>query len=152
MKTIFFFFLMFILNLKSENVFAQSSAPITQISFITAINTNGKFFIIKADFVQMLTGQNAVKAAKIAGEAEYDINKNGDTAWYVPNDYFVVNSNSAIRQLRISPTAQIYLVKKGGSALFKSSLSKLKNNFTGKLFRLFLRKNEVIKVEEIFTP
>ena len=143
---------MFILNLKSENVFAQSSAPITQISFITAIITNGNFFIIKADFVQMLTGQNAVKAAKIAGEAEYDINKNGDTAWYVPNDYFVVNSNSAIRQLRISPTAQIYLIKEGGSALFKSSLSKLKNNFTGKLFRLFLRKNEVIKVEEIFTP
>ena len=143
---------MFILNLKSENVFAQSSAPIKQISFITAIITNGNFFIIKADFVQMLTGQNAVKAAKIAGEAEYDINKNGDTAWYVPNDYFVVNSNSAIRQLRISPTAQIYLITEGGSALFKSSLSKLKNNFTGKLFRLFLRKNEVIKVEEIFTP
>ena len=143
---------MFILNLKSENVFAQSSAPIKQISFITAIITNGNFFIIKADFVQMLTGQNAVKAAKIAGEAEYDINKNGDTAWYVPNDYFVLNSNSAIRQLRISPTAQIYLIKEGGSALFKSSLSKLKNNFTGKLFRLLLRKNEVIKLEEIFTP
>ena len=152
MKIIFFLFLMIIFDLKSKTVFAQSSAPITQIAFITATNTNGKFFIVKADFVQMLTRQNAVRAAKRAGEAEYDINKNGDTAWYVPNDYFVVNSNSAIRQLRISPTAQIYLIKAGGSALFKSSLSKLKNNFTGKLFRLFLRKNEVIKVEEIFTP
>ena len=152
MKIIFFLFLMILFNLKTETVFAQSSAPITQIAFITATNTNGKFFIIKADFVQMLTGQNAVKAAKRAGEAEYDISKNGDTAWYVPNDYFVLNSNSAIRQLRISPTAQIYLIKEGGSAIFKSSLSKLKNNFTGKLFRLFLRNNEIIKLEEIFTP
>ncbi|MEJ7674304.1 MAG: hypothetical protein WKF59_16815 [Chitinophagaceae bacterium] len=46
-----------------------------EIVLITAITTSGKDFIIDADFVQMLTGKAAIKAAKKAGVAEYDINE-----------------------------------------------------------------------------
>ena len=80
-----------------------------EIVLITALTTSGKDFIIDADFVQMLTGKSAIKAAKKAGEAEYDLNKKGDTTWYVPNDYFVLNENTKVRQLTLSSTAQIYL-------------------------------------------
>ena len=123
-----------------------------EIALITTVTAQGKNIIVAADFVQMLTGKAAVEAAKKAGEAEYDINKKKDTVWYVPNDFFVLNTNPAIRQLQISPAAQILLVKTGGSSLVKSSLPKLKNNFMGKLFRLTLRQNEITKLEEIYTP
>ena len=129
----------------------QSKAK-QEITLITAVTAQGKNIIVAADFVQMLTGKAAVEAAKKAGEAEYDINKKKDTVWYVPNDFFVLNTNPTIRQLQISPDAQILLVKTGSSALVKSSLLKLKNNFRGKLFRLTLRQNEITKLEEIYTP
>lgn len=131
---------------------AQKNLNSDQISLITAIHTVGKNYIAEADFVQMLTGKAAVKAARKAGEAEYNINKEKDTIWYVPNDFFVLNSNPEIRQLQIFPGIKIYLLRNGSSILIKSSMLKLKNNFTGKLFRLTLKQNQIIKLEEIYTP
>lgn len=155
MKKIFSLITPVIIFLSATDALAQKgtlSKAKQEIALITAVTAQGKNIIITADFVQMLTGKAAVEAAKKAGEAEYDINKKKDTVWYVPNDFFVLNSNPAIRQLQISPAAQIFLVKTGGSALVKSSMPKLKNNFMGKLFRLTLRQNEITKLEEIYTP
>ena len=155
MKKIFSLITPVIICLSATDAPAQNgtlSKAKQEIALITAVTAQGKNVIIAADFVQMLTGKAAVEAAKKAGEAEYDINKKKDTVWYVPNDFFVLNSNPAIRQLQISSAAQIFLVKTGGSALVKSSMQKLKNNFMGKLFRLTLRLNEITKLEEIYTP
>ena len=155
MKKIFLLIAPIIICLSATDAGAQTGTLLKakqEIVLITAVKTKGKDLIIDADFVQMLTGKAAVDAAKKTKDAEYDINKKKDTVWYVPNDFFVLNSNPAIRQLQISPAAQIFLVKTGGSTLVKSSMPKLKNNFMGKLFRLTLRQNEITKLEEIYTP
>ena len=155
MKKIFSLITPVIICLSATDAAAQKgtqSKAKQEITLITAVTAQGKNIIVAADFVQILTGKAAVEAAKKAGEAEYDINKKKDTVWYVPNDFFVLNTNPTIRQLQISPDAQILLVKTGSSALVKSSLPKLKNNFMGKLFRLTLRQNEITKLEEIYTP
>ncbi len=81
----------------NSNLFAQSSAADKQTASITAVSIKGSSLTIDADFVQMLTGKAAIKAAKKTGEAEYDLNKKGDTTWYVPNDYFVLNENTKVR-------------------------------------------------------
>jgi len=110
------------------------------------------FFISYADFVQMLTGKTAIKAAKKAGEAEYDINKKKDTVWYVPNDYFIANESTKTRKLTITPTTQISIVKEGTSKLSKATATQLKKSYKGKLYRLSIANNKVIKLVEIYTP
>ncbi len=141
-----------ILIFTNGNGIAQSSGTGKQIALITAVNIPGKNITIDADFVQMLTGKAAVKAAKKTGEAEYDLNKKGDTTWYVPNDYFVLNENTKVRKLTLSANAQIFLVKEGTSSLAKSNAAKLKKSFEGKLFKLTIIKNTVTVITEIYTP
>jgi len=123
-----------------------------EIVLITAITTRGKDFIIDADFVQMLTGKAAIKAAKKAGEAEYDINKKKDTVWYVPNDYFVANESTKTRKFTITPATPISIVKEGTSKLSKATAAQLKRSYEGKLYQLSINNNKVIKITEIYTP
>ena len=151
-KKIFLICLPVIVCLVTNKIFAQTGIAVTQIALINSVSSNGKDFIIDADFVQMLTGKDAIKAAKKAGEAEYDINKKKDTVWYVPNDYFIVNENTKTRKLTISPATQIYLVKEGTSKLSRSTAALLKRSYEGKLFRFSIVKNKVIKITEIYTP
>jgi len=136
----------------NNNVFAQSNAAGKQTALITAVSITGTVVTIDADFVQMLTGKAAIKAAKKAGEAEYDLNKKGDTTWYVPNDYFVLNENTKVRQLTLSANAQIFLIKEGTSSIAKSNAVKLKRSFEGKLFTLTIINNTVTVITEIYTP
>ncbi len=136
----------------NSNGVAQSSTAGKQIVLINAVSITGKNVTIAADFVQMLTGKAAVKAAKKTGEAEYDLNKKGDTTWYVPNDYFVLNDNTKVRQLTLSSTAQIYLVKEGTSSLAKSNAAKLRKSFEGKLYSLTIINNIVTVITEIYIP
>lgn len=151
MKKYLIIYLYILLFINSNGV-AQSGAAVKQIAVITAVSITGKNITIDADFVQMLTGKWAVKAAKKTGEAEYDFNKKGDTTWYVPNDYFVLNEKTKIRQLTLSSTAQIYLVKVGTSSIAESNVAKLKKSFVGKLFRLAIINNTVTGITEIYTP
>ena len=147
-----FFFFLNNPAIAQKNSISSSQLNNQQIALITAVVIKGNSVFITTDFVQMLTGKSAIAAAKKTGEAEYDINKKKDTVWYVPNDYFVVNINKTLRQLQLTSDAVIYLVKEGGSTLVKSTIARLKNNFEGKLFKIHLLKNSIIKIEEIYTP
>ncbi len=151
MKKYLIIYLLLMLFINSNGV-AQSSAADKQTASITAVSIKGSSLTIDADFVQMLTGKAAIKAAKKTGEAEYDLNKKGDTTWYVPNDYFVLNENTKVRQLTLSATTQIYLVKEGTSSLAKSNAAKLKKSFKFKLFTLTISNNIVTVITEIYTP
>jgi len=155
MKKIYFLIVPVLICLLTTNANAQNdtiSKTKQEIVLITAITTSGKDFIIDADFVQMLTGKAAIKAAKKAGEAEYDINKKKDTVWYVPNDYFIANESNKTRKLTITTATQIYVVKEGTSKLSKASAAQLKRSYEGKLYRLSIVNNKVLKITEIYTP
>ncbi len=136
----------------SSNIFAQSSAAGKQLAIITAVSITGKSVTIDADFVQMLTGKAAIKAAKKEGYAEYDLNKKGDTTWYVPDDYWISNENTKVRKLTLSANAQIFLIKEGTSSLAKSNAAKLKKSFKGKMFSLTIINNTVTVITEYYTP
>jgi len=155
MRKIFLLSLIIIVCLVLNKANAQTdttSKTKQEIALITAITTSGKDFIIDADFVQMLTGKAAIKAAKKAGEAEYDINKKKDTVWYVPNDYFIANESTKTRKLTITPATQISVVKEGTSKLGKATAAQLKRSYEGKLYRLSIVNNKVVKLTEIYTP
>lgn len=152
MKAIFLFLLPVIFCLIPNKIHAQIYSDGTQITLINSINPNGTEFIIEADFVQMLTGKAAVTAAKKTREAAYDIIAKGDTSWYVPNDYFIVNKSNKVRKLVITLATQIFLVKEGSSKIIKSTASQLKRSFEGKLYKLCVVKNKIVKLIEIYTP
>ena len=155
MRKIFILSLIIIVCIFSNKAGAQTGMAQkakSEIAFITAINLMGKNSNIDADFVQMLTGKTAIKAAKKSGEAEYDINAKGDTSWYVPNDYYILNSNKKIRKLLLAPSVNIYLVKDGGSKVTKSILPVLRKNYAGKIFKLLIEESKVVRIEEIYIP
>jgi len=155
MRKIFLLSLIIIVGIFLNKAGAQTgitSKTKQEIVLITAITTSGKDFIIDADFVQMLTGKAAIKAAKKAGEAEYDINKKKDTVWYVPNDYFIANESTKTRKLIITPATPISVVKEGTSKVSKATAAQLKRSYGGKLYRLSIVNNKVVKLTEIYTP
>lgn len=155
MKKIFLLIAPVIICLLATKAGAQTdtvSKTKQEIALITAITTSGKDLIIDADFVQMLTGKAAIKAAKKAGEAEYDISKKGDPTWYVPNDYFVLNESNKVKKLTVTPSTQISIVKEGTSKLSKATAAQLKRSYEGKLYRLSIVNNKLIKITEIYTP
>ncbi len=85
-----------------------------------AYTSNGKNYI-DIDYVQFLTGQAAIDAAKADGIAEQDEHGN----WYVPNDYYIVNDSSQLRTFEVSSTAAIKL--DDGSAKKSITFAKLKS-------------------------
>jgi hypothetical protein len=155
MKKTFLFIMAILICLLATKANAQIdtiSKTRQEVVLITAITTSGKDFIIDADFVQMLTGKAAIKAAKKAGEAEYDINKKKDTVWYVPNDYFIANESTKTRKLTITPATSISIIKEGTAELSKATAAQLKRSYEGRLYRLSIANNKVVKLIEIYTP
>lgn len=71
---------------------------------------NNDVFIV-VDIIDFLTGEEAVQVAKSYGEAEFDINENGDTNFYVFNDYYILNTEVKTDTLLISKNANISLIK-----------------------------------------
>ena len=92
------YFLLLLFSILFKAGCAQSTVTAKETVYITEIKTNGKAPVISVDYVQMLTGKPAINAAKLAGEAEYEVNSKADTTWYVPNDFYLVNKNKAIRK------------------------------------------------------
>lgn len=139
----------------SQRAFTQTPSSASnkqEIALITSVKSFGKESSIDADFVQMLTGKAAIAAAKKSGEAEYDLNEKGDTSWYIPNDYYIRNTNTKNRKLTLTPKAGIFLIEKGSSKVSKSTLQVLKKNYKGKLFKLTFTGWTVTKIEELFIP
>lgn len=134
---------------KSQKII--SSKTRVEFAYITNTSSSGKNMSLQIDIIQMLTGKDAVFAARKKGEAEYDIKK-GDTTWYVPNDFYIVNNSTRKSKINISPGADILLVREGGSDLVKSTFQKLKHRFEGKIFKLTIKEFMVRKIEEVYTP
>ncbi len=71
---------------------------------------------------------------------------------YVPNDYFIANESTKTRKLTITPATPISIVKEGTSKLSKATAAQLKRSYEGKLYRLSIVNNKVVKLTEIYTP
>ncbi|MEO5776758.1 MAG: hypothetical protein ABIQ27_07630 [Flavobacterium sp.] len=89
---------------------------------------------IKSDFVQYLTGDRAIEAAKKSGEADFII-KNGKKVYAVPNDYFIVNENKKIRTFELDKKVENFFSRSHEG-----------------VYTLTIENNKVIKIKEIFIP
>lgn len=152
MKHIQKFLLVVLLTTIHQFSFSQIVKKSQQTVFITDVNSVNRVTVISVDYLEMLTGKAAVRAARKNGEAEFDINAKGDSTWYVPNDYYVVNNNKTIRKFELSRNADILIIKENGSTLTKSTIKLLKNNYKDQLFTINLNDKKIVQIKQIYTP
>jgi len=115
---------------------------------------NGKNYII-ADFVDFLTDTKAIEKAKQNGDADFDINKKGDTIYFVYNDYYVSNINPKLRTLELIPDIKIELwnYPKDNGIFNAVNTNELKNHLSAEPIMILKIKNGiVIEMREQYVP
>jgi len=130
----------------------HNKIPVSRPVWIKEVSVANKTTVLRADYVTILTGAKAVKAARLEGDAEFDINAKGDTVWYVPNDLYIENRSQKLRTLPVADSCIIQLIREGGSRLYKSNLAQLKKGYADKLYELVIASGTVIKITEVYTP
>jgi len=95
---------------------------------------NGVIFI-EADFVSYFEGKKAVEKAKENNEAEYDIDKDGDTLYFLYDNYYLYNANTNVRRLEINDKARV------------QGINQISNGFPLKAFENSIADNPIMVLE-----
>jgi lysine/ornithine N-monooxygenase len=117
---------------------------------------NGQYYV-DVDYVQFLSGEAAVAAARRKGDAAVDV-VNGDTVYSVFNDYYVLNDNPQVRTLRLAPTATFTLWRTGENGLERvpATPAKLQADVPKVLtlspFIIETENGMVVKADEQYVP
>ncbi|MGN6543254.1 MAG: hypothetical protein ACTHKY_20770 [Ginsengibacter sp.] len=110
---------------------------------------------LDADYIQYLTGDAAIEAAKKAHQADTFQTEDGKTHIDVPNDYFIVNESKNVRQLPLSKSCSFDLIINPDRThpIVDNSLKSLRTIYKDSPFILTLdNKGMVVKVKEVFLP
>ncbi|WP_299311897.1 hypothetical protein [uncultured Aquimarina sp.] len=75
--------------------------------YVKKVFRNNGVIFIEADFVEYFKGRKAVEKAKDNNEAEYDIDKNGDTLYFLYDNYYVSNTSNKLRRLELNDKVRI---------------------------------------------
>ena len=76
---------------------------------------NGQQYV-DVDYIQFLSGEAAVAAARRKGDAQAEVVK-GDTVYSVFNDYYIVNDDPKVRTLRLDAEATFTFWRSGEKGL-----------------------------------
>ncbi|MDY8135678.1 hypothetical protein [Aquimarina sp. 2201CG5-10] len=95
---------------------------------------NGVIFI-EVDEIEYFQGKKAVKKAKENGDAEYDINKNGDTLYFLYNNYYISNKDSKVRILELDDKVRI------------RNVNQISNGFPIKAFQRMIEEKPILVLE-----
>ncbi|MDO6745537.1 hypothetical protein Q4553_13265 [Tenacibaculum soleae] len=135
---------------KPENINIE-----TKYCFIKNLTEkNGKNYII-ADFVDFLTDEKAIEKAKQNGDADFDINKKGDTIYFVYNDYYVSNVNPKLRTLELIPQIRIELwnYPKNNGIFNTVNINELNDHLSSKPIMILKIKNGIVtEMREQYVP
>ena len=105
--------------------------------YITKAYESNDATFIEADFIEFYEGRKAVMKAKEFGEAEYDIDKDGDTLYYLYNNYYINNQNSKSRILELDDKARVRV----------DDINQISNGFPLKAFQRIIKKKQVFVLE-----
>lgn len=142
---------------QKESVIPPEESDSLKFCYIKRFYKEGNALFIDADYIQFLYGKKAVEAARKHNDAEMEV-KNGDTTYYVLNDYYVLNENTRIRKLTLSPDVSCYTIsyEEPRVVLEKASLQKLESNYNknnDNYYILTLDKNNVVtSIKEQYVP
>jgi hypothetical protein len=126
-----------------------------QYANIVRVFQKGDTTFLDADYIQYLTGDAAIEAAKKAHQADTFKTKDGKTHIDVPNDYFIVNESKKIRQLQLAKNCIFNLIINPDRThpIDDNSLKSLRIIYSDSPFILaFDDKGVVVRIKEVFIP
>lgn len=106
-----------------------------QHCYVKRVFRNNGVIFIEADFIEFYKGKKAVKKAKENNDAEYDIDKNGDTLYFLYNNYYVSNLNTKLRRLELNDKVRI------------QNLNQISKGFPLKAFEKIISDNPIMVLE-----
>jgi hypothetical protein len=141
-------------TLPKEQADIQQKAK-EQYAAIDRIVQKGDTTFLDADYIQYLTGDAAIEAAKKAHEADTFKTEDGVTHIGVSNDYFIVNESKKIRRLPLAKDCVFDLIINPDrtNVIEDNSLRSLEKIYSDSPFILTLNnKGVVVKIQEVFLP
>ncbi len=131
----------------------------TNYCFVNRVVEKNSDYFLDVDFVEVLTGDSAVEAAKKSGQAEFEITETGDTNWFVPNDYFILNTkiDSSFIQLDKDCLITIYVSDETTNyQLTEKRVSSIKTfqNLVekDKIFEINISEGKIKAIKEFWAP
>lgn len=116
------------------------------------INQNNRTYV-KVDFIQFFMFDKAIEEAKKRGDAEYDIEENGDTTYFVYNDYYIANDNQKLRIFRLTDSTEIeFLEVLGDTAISFKQTDKVMERVEFSPFVIKTIDGKATDLKEIYTP
>ncbi|MHA7059136.1 hypothetical protein ACWGOQ_0018055 [Aquimarina sp. M1] len=103
--------------------------------YVKNVFRNNGVIFIEVDFIEYYKGKKAVEKAKENNEAEYDIDKNGDTLYFLYNNYYVSNENSKLRRLELNDKARI------------QDINQISKGFPLKAFQKIIAENPIMVLD-----
>jgi len=125
--------------------------------FIKKVFKRDEKYFISADYIDFLMDEKAIERAKEHGEVEYDILENGDTIYFVYNDYYISNVNPKLRTFQLSEQIKIELLdfsKNANENGFKNvSVNEIIEEIkSDPIIILTIENDVVIEMKEQFIP
>ena len=120
------------------------------------IQKSEKTYIV-VDYVDFLTGEKAIEKAKLNGDADYNILKNGDTIYFVYSDYYISNINPKLRKIELAKEIKIELLdfseNSNENGYKNTTINEFEKQWKNHSFvTLNLENGICIGIKEQFTP
>lgn len=116
----------------------------------------GRYYVT-VNYIQFLSGEAAVAAARRKGDAAVDV-VNGDTVYSVFNDYYIVNDSPKLRTFPLAEQATFTFWRSGESGLerYPATSAKVQANVPKTLtlspFIIEIRRGVVTSLAEQYVP
>lgn len=159
MRTKLFLITLLIINsCNDKNPTSKFQTVKTYFCYINNIAKNDSIYFLNVDIIEVLTGDSAIVVAKKLGQAELEISESGDTNWFVPNDYFILNEKNDSVKIQVDENCKIAIYISDESTNFQSkgksiNVEELKSYLSeGRIFELTIADEKVKAIKEFWTP
>ncbi len=105
--------------------------------YINKVYKSNEVVFIEADIIEYYQGKKAVKKAREYGDAEYDLDKNGDTLYFLYNNYYIHNQSSKSIILELDDKARVKI----------ESVNRISNGFPLKAFQKIIKDKPILVLE-----
>jgi hypothetical protein len=125
-----------------------------QYAFIKGITEKADFIYLDLDYIQYLTGDSAVSAARRMGDIDTTITPDGAIHEDVTNDYYILNENDKVRRIVLAANCKYDLLLDIDrlNGITENSLASLKRIYGDSPFFFTVRDGEITEIKEVFIP